>query len=96
MVERADASSIAGWAWDPTKPNAPVEVDFVEKKAVVAKVMADQFRQDLSDGGYGNGRHYFQWTPPAAFLGGRQHEIVVVAGGKEIKGSPVILSAPGR
>ena len=57
---------------------------------------AQDFRQDLADAGYGNGRHGFRVRTPSALTDGRPHEVHLrIADTKtELKNSPRVLVCP--
>lgn len=92
-LESATPDAISGWAWNAKTPDTPVEVVLVEKKTVLGKELADQYRQDLVNDGRGNGRHGFTFTPPASLRDGRQHLITVLSAGKPLPGSPALLKS---
>jgi len=81
IVERADCEQISGWIWDKYEPDAAMKVDLDERKTYLLSVTADQFRQDLADTGYGNGRHGFSIPTPGDLKDGRPHELYVHAAG---------------
>jgi membrane protein involved in D-alanine export len=72
-IERADCVLISGWAWDKFDLDAQVNVELWTDDQFVLRVPANQFREDLVDAGYGNGRHGFSVPTPAVFKDGRSH-----------------------
>jgi hypothetical protein len=65
IVGRCDGlkgSALYGWAWDPTHPDAPVEVELWIEGECVARARADQFRPDLRSNRVGTGR--YGWRMP--------------------------------
>jgi len=74
-VEEADCNTISGWVWDKYKPNAQVNVDLWDGEQYLMTFPANQFRQDLVDAGYGDGRHGFRILTPPVFKDGHSHTI---------------------
>jgi membrane protein involved in D-alanine export len=77
MVEQANCDEIFGWALDKRQPNSPLRIDLYVEKEYVATTDAGQFRQDLSDAGYGNGRHGFHLQTPPQLKDGRPHVLSI-------------------
>jgi hypothetical protein len=75
--ETADCNAVVGWAWNTTQPNASIDVEIYDNDLLLGHVSADQFRQDLADGGKGNGAHAFAYTLPSGVKDGRPHTISV-------------------
>lgn len=73
----ADCALIAGWAWDSTQPDTPIDVDIYVDNALFTTVAANEFRQDLFNAGKGNGEHGFSLVTPEALKDGQPHEIRV-------------------
>jgi membrane protein involved in D-alanine export len=74
-IEQADCHEISGWVWDKYKPRAPVSVELWDGKEYLITISANQFRQDLADAGYGNGRHAFRFATPPHLKDGHSHLI---------------------
>ena len=74
-VEEADCYALSGWVWDKHKPNAQVNVDLLDGEQYLMTFPANQFRQDLADAGYGDGRHAFRILTPPVFKDGHSHAI---------------------
>jgi membrane protein involved in D-alanine export len=72
-IERADCAVISGWAWNKFDLDAQVNVELWKDDECVLSVPANQFRADLVDAGYGNGRHGFRIPTPEVFKDGRSH-----------------------
>jgi hypothetical protein len=87
-VDVVDSRHVTGWAWDPERPNEPINVDIYDGDKLLATVPADQFRQDLSK--LGNGKHRFLFPIPAELKDGQEHVIRVKITGTdiELKNSP--------
>ena len=84
-LDSADSKLIQGWAWDPQKPDTPIEVDIYDGKTLLAKVSADKLRKDLVDNGKGNGRHGFIFPTPASLKDSRPHSIRAMISGTEFE-----------
>jgi membrane protein involved in D-alanine export len=95
-VEEVDCSHIFGWLWEKHHPNAPQNVELWDGQRCLMSFPAHEFRQDLADAGYGNGRHGFLIQTPPALKDGHSHEIHLrIAGTKtELKNSPRVLVCP--
>ncbi|HVZ10023.1 hypothetical protein [Rhodopila sp.] len=50
---------MTGWAWDPSRPDEPVDVAVMDGTDAVLMFRADRYRPDLAEAGVGNGRHAF-------------------------------------
>jgi hypothetical protein len=58
-------------------------------------IVADRFREDLRDAGYGNGRHVFRVQTPPQFKDGRPHKLSIsVTGTEENNATPRIIRCP--
>jgi sulfatase maturation enzyme AslB (radical SAM superfamily) len=59
--------TLHGWAWDDSRPDDPVVVDFYDQdtRALLQSVTAGLLRADLREAGKGNGRHGFSVNLPA-------------------------------
>ncbi len=74
-------NNIFGWAWFPSQPTWPVDVDIYDGVTRIGWATASAFRQDLLDGGFGDGRHGFLFPTPPALRDGRAHSIKVTLAG---------------
>jgi hypothetical protein len=74
-LDSVDCNGISGWAWDPARPNTPVNVNIYNGTSLVATVAANVFRQDLLNAGKGNGYHGFSYTTPQYLKDGQTHSI---------------------
>jgi len=52
-------SSLGGWAWHTGRPTERVSVLLRHQGEVLARLVADGFRQDLFEAGIGDGAHGF-------------------------------------
>jgi hypothetical protein len=93
-LEAADATQIAGWAWDPERPDEAVSVRIEVDGRALPPVVADVFRQDLVDARKGNGCHGFLVPAPPGLGDGRPHTVTArVAGGADLFQSPMKAGA---
>jgi membrane protein involved in D-alanine export len=95
-VEEADCNTISGWVWDKYKPNAQMNVDLWDGEQYVMTFPANQFRQDLVDAGYGDGRHAFRILTPPVLKDGHSHTIHLrIAGTKsDLTRPPKVIVCP--
>ena len=77
FLDAATCNVIAGWAWNATTPNTPIDVDFFIDNDSFASIRApaNQFRQDLANAGKGNGAHGFSFVTSAFLKDGQPHAI---------------------
>ena len=96
VLGNADCERIQGWAWDVMRPDTAVAVDIYDGGRKLATVNADRFRQDMLDGGYGNGFHGFVWDIPAGVKDGTEHAIRARFSGTSLylKGAPKVIDCP--
>ena len=89
-VDRIDCTWISGWALDENAPDSPIYVDIYDGANLIATVPADRFRRDLSDAGWENPYHGFQFATPSSLKDGNIHTIYVKFSGTfaVISGSP--------
>ena len=97
--EAADCTQVAGWAWDPKQPDAPLTVEVFDGAKLLGTARADVFRQDLLNAKRGNGRHGFLYPVPASVKDGKPHSIRVrvVGAVADLPNSPkTITCSPGE
>ena len=92
-VEQAYCYEIQGWVWDKNQPDVPVDVELWDGDKYLMKFPANQFRQDLVDAGYGNGRHGFHVLTPSQLKDHRSHVIHLRVAGteQELTNSPKVI-----
>jgi hypothetical protein len=95
-LDLANADGIAGWAWDSSKPDSPVEVDIFDGDKKLTTVPAGEFREDLLKENIGNGKHAFTYVPPDSLKDGKPHSIRARIAGTdtELDGSPMTFKSP--
>ncbi|HEX4505189.1 MAG TPA: glycosyltransferase [Alphaproteobacteria bacterium] len=84
---------ISGWAWDSTEPDRPVALQILNERSVIARVLANRYRDDLEKAGIGDGRHAFQVQIPGGLAPLERHVIRVrgARDAREIPGSPFVI-----
>ncbi|KAA9346688.1 putative Ig domain-containing protein [Larkinella humicola] len=90
FIYGGDCTSFRGWAWDRNKPNTAILVEILVDSESKGTILANEFRQDLKDGGKGNGIHAFRWTIPDELKDGEVHTLsaTVVGSGFTLKDGP--------
>jgi hypothetical protein len=81
FIDEVSCQIVRGWAWDPSKPDAPLTIELYDGSRLLKTLAADQLRPDLADGGKGNGKHMFRETTPKEFVDGKPHAIRAVIKG---------------
>ena len=84
-LEVATGAEISGWAQDVSAPERPVWLEIVQNDKVIARVIANAFRQDLEQAGLGSGRHAFSVRP----------ELLVPSGAIEVRRVADRAAVPG-
>jgi RHS repeat-associated protein len=74
---------VAGWVWDGSQPNTPINVDIYVDTTLVMSALAADYRADLQSQGYGNGNHGFTVRTPAFAIDSRPHPITLKYGGTQ-------------
>ncbi len=90
VMEKADCHEVVGYVWDRERPQAPLEVDIDIDYGWVARVAANEPREDLRERGMGDGRVGFRFGMPAYVRDGHSHtiEVRLVESNRELLGSP--------
>lgn len=90
-VDSTDGNRIHGWAFDPRRPDAHLDIGVYLGEQCLFTLRADRFRQDLLEIGYGDGRHGFEvYTPAELFITPFVIlQVRFMEGGRELVGSPV-------
>ena len=63
-VDTIGAGRIAGWAQNVDRPEAPVCLDIHVDGRLVGRTLANRYRSDLKQAGFGSGCHGFQFEAP--------------------------------
>jgi membrane protein involved in D-alanine export len=96
VVEKLTCFEISGYVWDRNKPKEPVQVDISMDGQIIGRVTANEYRDDLADRGYSNGRHGFRFKLPPTARDGREHwvvPVVVASTPREVSG-PYVVKCP--
>ncbi|RRA99931.1 right-handed parallel beta-helix repeat-containing protein [Larkinella rosea] len=90
FIYGGDCTSFRGWAWDRNKPNTAILVEILVDSESKGTILANEFRQDLKDGGKGNGIHAFRWNIPDELKDGEVHTLsaYVAGNGFTLKDGP--------
>jgi membrane protein involved in D-alanine export len=93
-LDKVDADSIHGWAWDPAHPNESLQVEIFADGKSLLTATADNQRDDLALAGKGNGRHGFDIPTPDSLIDGNAHVISVKIKGSgiDLHGSPTTVT----
>ncbi len=88
-LDACDEKGIRGWILDEDSPNQPVEITVLVDDRLVAQTMADGYRKDLVDAGFGNCS--FEVVIPDMFFDGIEHRVDIkdVVSGQLLAGSPI-------
>lgn len=79
-IDVADATRIAGWAYDPREPNAGLEVQLFIDGKLIASRRADEQRDDLvTAGAAANAMHGFSFPVPELRLATGKYRVEVYA-----------------
>lgn len=62
---------VSGWTWDPTTPDARIDLEILVDGEVVGETVAAGFRADLQAAGIGDGAHGFSFALPYDVLASR-------------------------
>ncbi len=94
VVEKADCTEVIGYVWDRTQPGSPHAVDIYIDYGWVARVPANELREDLRDRGLGEGRLGFRFEVPSYVRDGHSHtiEVRLVGPNRELHGSPEVVA----
>ena len=83
---------VRGWAWDPDRPDHPVELDLFVDHRRVAGIRADQFGSDLALAGIGNGAHRFTVSLLGLLPPDGTHAVAVAVNGENLENSPSLVA----
>lgn len=63
-IDVATRQGIAGWAQDSLQPEAPADLQILDNGVLLARILANSYREDLYHAGIGNGYHSFHLLIP--------------------------------
>jgi hypothetical protein len=81
FLDEVSCQVVRGWAWDPSRPDAPLTIELYDGNRLLKTLAADQLRPDLVDLGKGNGKHMFHEAAPKEFKDGKPHSVRAVIKG---------------
>lgn len=87
-LDTCAAGVIAGWAYNPNAPQEKLVVEFCESGKWFASACADQYREDLSQHGIGDGSHAFSLDVSRYLRGGEDVHSRIVGSGTALENSP--------
>jgi membrane protein involved in D-alanine export len=90
IVEKADTNEVLGLMWNRSASKEEIKVDLYLDDAFIERRSADEYREDLRDRGFGDGKHGFRFVLPWWVRDGRPHivEVRESATMTPLKGSP--------
>jgi SAM-dependent methyltransferase len=88
---------IAGWAWDSDHPEERVFVEILIDGKFVARVAAEEYREDLANNGIGGGTYAYSYRPSSAIDPATQKVAAMVVGSavalpdlSDVKSLPIV------
>jgi hypothetical protein len=92
-LDAVSRTQICGWVQDKAVPDRPIGLQILDNGAEIARVLANIYRPDLEQAGFGTGWHGFDVSLPAGLSPVIRHVIQVKceADGSELPGSPFVL-----
>jgi MoaA/NifB/PqqE/SkfB family radical SAM enzyme len=94
VLDSTEGGLVRGWAFDSTRPDAPVRVTLTVSTGWRTTVTADQPRPDLLASGFGNGAHGFVCRLPVDGGDGRSAQVAARIEGSEfeLRNSPAAIA----
>jgi hypothetical protein len=87
FIDEVSCEVVRGWAWDPSRPDAPLTIELYDGNRLLKTLVADQSRPDLV-GVKGNGKHVFQETTPKEIKDGKMHTVRAMVKGTDFELKP--------
>jgi membrane protein involved in D-alanine export len=89
-VEKADTNEVVGVMWERAAATKEMKVDLYLDDAFIERRSAVDYREELRDRGFGDGKHSFRFVLPWWVRDGRPHivEVRESATMEPLKGSP--------
>ena len=93
IIDSGNGSQISGWAWNPSSPDTPVDVQIqirrVSDNSLAAEqtVTADQYRDDLAANFQSSGCHAFIADIDWASLENTEYSVQAFSGGSPLSGT---------
>jgi hypothetical protein len=97
-LDSVSRTHVFGWAWDPARPDEPVEVEVLDNNEVIARVTANRYRADLETACVGGGRHGFEMVIPGGLSPLTRHAIAArtAADGVMLGNAPLVIEPATR
>jgi hypothetical protein len=93
-VDHVGRDVISGWAQTIDNPDAPVELQVLDRGVVIARILANRYRADLEQAGLGSGRHSFEVRIPGGLSPSHRVDVRRSADGQYLQGSSCLASTP--
>lgn len=95
VLDSTEGGLVRGWAFDSTRPDAPVRVTLTLSTGWHTTIAADQPRPDLLASGFGNGAHGFVCHLPFGYANGQPASVTARIDGAafELRNSPAPVAA---
>ena len=89
----AGCEQIRGWAYDPSNPNATIDVSIYDGDSLLMTLHANLPRPDANALGHGDKNYGFEYATPPSLRDSRAHTIRIrfAASGAEFRNSPITL-----
>jgi hypothetical protein len=78
-IDRIEGRRVSGWAWNRARPDLSLEVEVRFDGRLITSVPANRFRQDLADGGIGDGKHAFEAILDEPVAAEDRHRVAALA-----------------
>ncbi len=75
--DAANCNTVTGWAWDKNNPAGALTLELVEGTTVHATGIANTYRADLKNAGYGTGNYGFSIPVPESLKNGQPRQLSV-------------------
>jgi glycosyltransferase involved in cell wall biosynthesis len=97
-LDLASRQCLRGWAQDCGATESPVALQVIDNGTVIARVLANRYRPDLEQAGFGSGWHGFEIAIPDGLPPLIRHviEIKREADGADLPGTPMVIEAADR
>lgn len=91
FIDGADETSAHGWAIDKANPQKRATVIVLDGQTEIARVTADELREDVLAAGYGDGNSGWTATYPKLADGDHQISAIMVEGNYTLQSSPKLV-----
>ena len=96
-LDRIDGTRLQGWARDTDAPEHPVTLLVLLDGTLVARVLANAYRRDVEQAGFGRGRHGFAVKLDGYIRRGHRHVVDILRepDGARLPGAPWTIEPNG-